>query len=58
MIAEMLGRVDRTLVALVADGREGMDEVRAVMDPFGDALLSHHSYEKRSSSSRSRLGFY
>ena len=58
-IAELLERVDRTLVALVADGRDGMDEVRAVMDLFGDALLSHLSYEERELvEPLARLGFY
>ena len=58
-IAEMLERVDCTLVALVADGRDGMDEVRAVMDLFGDALLSHLSYEERELvEPLARLGFY
>ena len=54
----MIGRVDRTLVALVADGRDGRDEVRAVMDLFGDALLSHLSYEERGLvEPLARLGF-
>ncbi len=58
-IAEMLEQVDRTLVALVADGRDGMDEVRAVIDRFGDALLSHLSYEERELvEPLARLGFY
>jgi len=55
----MLERVDRTLVALVADGRDGMDDVRAVLDLFGDALLSHLSYEERELvEPLARLGFY
>jgi iron-sulfur cluster repair protein YtfE (RIC family) len=59
VIADMLERVDQTLVALVSDGRDGMDEVRAVMDLFGDALLSHLSYEERELvEPLARLGFY
>jgi alkanesulfonate monooxygenase SsuD/methylene tetrahydromethanopterin reductase-like flavin-dependent oxidoreductase (luciferase family) len=59
VIADLLERVDRTMVALVTDGRDGMDEVRAVMDLFGDALLSHLSYEERELvEPLARLGFY
>ena len=59
VIADLLEGVDRTMVALVADGRDGMGEVRAVMDLFGDALLSHLSYEERELvEPLARLGFY
>jgi alkanesulfonate monooxygenase SsuD/methylene tetrahydromethanopterin reductase-like flavin-dependent oxidoreductase (luciferase family) len=59
VIADLLERVDRTMAALVTDGRDGMAEVRAVMDLFGDALLSHLSYEERELvEPLARLGFY
>jgi iron-sulfur cluster repair protein YtfE (RIC family) len=47
-IHEVLERVDRALVALVAGGSgpDPMAEFRAVVDLLSDALLSHLSYEE------------
>ncbi|GAA3452620.1 LLM class flavin-dependent oxidoreductase [Dactylosporangium matsuzakiense] len=46
VIADVLERVDRALVAMVAKP-EGIDEVRAAVDLLTDTLLSHLSYEER-----------
>ena len=47
MIAELLDRVDATLVALVAAEDGALDSVRTTMDLLTDALLSHFAYEER-----------
>ncbi len=47
VIAELLGRVDETLVALVASEDRALDRVLAAMDVLTDALLSHFAYEER-----------
>ena len=47
MIAELLDRVDQTLVALVASEDDALAGVRAAMDVLTDALLSHFAYEER-----------
>lgn len=47
VIAELLDRVDETLVALVAAGDGALDRVRGAMDVLTDALLSHFAYEER-----------
>jgi hemerythrin-like domain-containing protein len=47
VIAELLDRVDETLVALVASEDGALDGVRAAMDVLTDALLSHFAYEER-----------
>jgi len=47
VIAELLDRVDETLVALVAAEDGALDRVRAEMDVLTDALLSHFAYEER-----------
>ncbi|WP_432973230.1 LLM class flavin-dependent oxidoreductase [Dactylosporangium sp. CA-233914] len=46
VIADVLERVDRALVAMVAEP-EGIGEVRAAVDLLTDTLLSHLSYEER-----------
>jgi iron-sulfur cluster repair protein YtfE (RIC family) len=56
-IADLLERVDRALVALVAEG--GIDGVERAMDLLTDALLSHFSYEERELvEPLARHGFY
>jgi hypothetical protein len=58
-IAELLERVDRALVALVAAEEDGIDRVGAAMDLLTDALLSHFSYEERELvEPLARHGFY
>ncbi|ADB50883.1 LLM class flavin-dependent oxidoreductase [Conexibacter woesei] len=58
-ISELLERVDRTLVALVAAEPDGMERVQASVDLLTDALLSHFSYEERELiEPLARLGFY
>jgi alkanesulfonate monooxygenase SsuD/methylene tetrahydromethanopterin reductase-like flavin-dependent oxidoreductase (luciferase family) len=47
VIAELLDRVDATLVALVAAEDGALDSVRTAMDLLTDALLSHFAYEER-----------
>jgi len=47
VIADLLDRVDETLVALVGAGDAALDRVRAAMDVLTDALLSHFAYEER-----------
>ena len=46
VIAGILDRIDRALVAVVADP-EGLHQLRAALDLLTDALLSHLSYEER-----------
>jgi alkanesulfonate monooxygenase SsuD/methylene tetrahydromethanopterin reductase-like flavin-dependent oxidoreductase (luciferase family) len=46
-IADLLERVDRALVTLVAGDQQGMDAVRGAIDLLTDALLSHFDYEER-----------
>ncbi len=58
-IAELLERVDRALVALVAAEEDGIDGVARTMDLLTDALLSHFSYEERELvEPLARHGFY
>jgi alkanesulfonate monooxygenase SsuD/methylene tetrahydromethanopterin reductase-like flavin-dependent oxidoreductase (luciferase family)/hemerythrin-like domain-containing protein len=58
-IADMLERVDRALVALVAAEEDGIDRVGRAMDLLTDALLSHFSYEERELvEPLARHGFY
>jgi len=47
VISELLERVDRALVALVAGDEDGMARVRDEVDLLTDALASHFSYEER-----------
>lgn len=47
VIADLLERVDRSLVTLVSPDEDGIDGVRATVDLLSDALLSHFSYEER-----------
>ena len=47
VIHDLLERVDRALVALVADGESGMAGLRAAVDLLTDGLRSHLSYEER-----------
>ena len=46
VIAGVLERVDRALVALVTSPATGMPELRAAVDLLTDTLLSHLSYEE------------
>jgi hemerythrin-like domain-containing protein len=58
-IADLLERVDRALVTLVAEQRDGIDRVGRAMDLLTDALLSHFSYEERELvEPLARYGFY
>jgi alkanesulfonate monooxygenase SsuD/methylene tetrahydromethanopterin reductase-like flavin-dependent oxidoreductase (luciferase family) len=58
VIADVLDRVDRALVALVT-GPDGMTEVRAAVDLLTDTLLSHLAYEERELvEPLARFGFY
>jgi alkanesulfonate monooxygenase SsuD/methylene tetrahydromethanopterin reductase-like flavin-dependent oxidoreductase (luciferase family)/hemerythrin-like domain-containing protein len=58
-IADMLERVDRALVALVAEEGDGIDRVGRAMDLLTDALLSHFAYEERELvEPLARHGFY
>jgi hemerythrin-like domain-containing protein len=58
-IADMLERVDRALVALVAEEEDGIDRVGRAMALLTDALLSHFSYEERELvEPLARHGFY
>jgi hypothetical protein len=58
-IADLLERVDRALVALVAAEEDGIDGVGRAMDLLTDALLSHFSYEERELvEPLARHGFY
>jgi alkanesulfonate monooxygenase SsuD/methylene tetrahydromethanopterin reductase-like flavin-dependent oxidoreductase (luciferase family) len=47
VIAELLDRVDETLVAMVATEDGPLERVRSAMDALTDALLSHFAYEER-----------
>jgi hypothetical protein len=58
-IADLLERVDRALVALVAAEEDGIEGVGRAMDLLTDALLSHFSYEERELvEPLARHGFY
>jgi alkanesulfonate monooxygenase SsuD/methylene tetrahydromethanopterin reductase-like flavin-dependent oxidoreductase (luciferase family)/hemerythrin-like domain-containing protein len=58
-IAELLERVDRALVALVAAEEDGIDRVGRALDLMTDALLSHFAYEERELvGPLARHGFY
>jgi DNA invertase Pin-like site-specific DNA recombinase len=58
-IADLLERVDRALVALVAAEQDGIDRVERAMDLLTDALLSHFAYEERELiEPLARHGFY
>jgi alkanesulfonate monooxygenase SsuD/methylene tetrahydromethanopterin reductase-like flavin-dependent oxidoreductase (luciferase family) len=58
-IADLLERVDRALVALVAEDDGGIGGVGRAMDLLTDALLSHFSYEERELvEPLARHGFY
>ena len=59
VIAELLERVDRALISLVAHEPDGMDNVHAAIDLLTDALLSHFAYEERELiEPLARHGFY
>jgi iron-sulfur cluster repair protein YtfE (RIC family) len=59
VIADLLERVDSTLVTLVTPDGDGIDSVRASVDLLTDALLSHFSYEERELiEPLARHGFY
>jgi hemerythrin-like domain-containing protein len=59
VIADLLERVDSTLVTLVTPDGDGIDSVRASVDLLTDALLSHFSYEERELiEPLARFGFY
>jgi len=58
-IAEILERIDRALVALVASEPDAMNRVRESVDLIADAMASHFSYEERELvEPLARLGFY
>jgi alkanesulfonate monooxygenase SsuD/methylene tetrahydromethanopterin reductase-like flavin-dependent oxidoreductase (luciferase family) len=58
VIADVLDRVDRALVALVSRP-DGIDELRGAVDLLSDTLLSHLSYEERELvSPLTQHGFY
>ena len=58
VIHELLDRVDRALVDLVAGKPDGLSEVSAAVDLLADGLLSHLSYEERELvEPLARLGF-
>jgi DNA invertase Pin-like site-specific DNA recombinase len=58
-IHDLLERVDRALISLVAAEDDGIDRVDAAMDLLTDALLSHFSYEERELiAPLARHGFY
>jgi hypothetical protein len=59
VIAELLERVDRALISLVAHEPDGMEDVHAAIDLLTDALLSHFAYEERELiEPLARHGFY
>lgn len=59
VIADILERVDRALVALVSSEGDGLEPVRAAVDLLTDAMNSHFSYEERElTEPLARLGFY
>jgi alkanesulfonate monooxygenase SsuD/methylene tetrahydromethanopterin reductase-like flavin-dependent oxidoreductase (luciferase family) len=58
VIADLLDRVDRALVALVSEP-DGMSKLRGAIDLLTDALRSHFSYEERELvEPLARLGYY
>ena len=58
VIAEVLDRVDRALVAMITEP-DGMAQLSAAVDLLDDVLLSHLSYEERELvEPLARLGFY
>ena len=58
-IAEILERIDRALVALVASEPDAMSRVRGSVDLITDAMASHFSSEDRELvEPLARLGFY
>ena len=58
VIAELLDRVDDSLVGLVADGGEALAGLRRAVDLLADAMASHLSYEERELvEPLARLGF-
>ena len=59
VIADLLERIDRALVSLVAHEPDGMENVHAAIDLLTDALLSHFAYEERELiEPLARHGFY
>ena len=59
VIAELLDRIDASLVAVVAAEDDAPARLRAAMDLLTDAMLSHLSYEERELvEPLARLGFY
>jgi hypothetical protein len=59
LIVDLLERVDRALVALVAAEDDDIDRVGRAMDLLTDALLSHFAYEERELvEPLARHGFY
>jgi hemerythrin-like domain-containing protein len=58
-IADLLERVDRALVSLVAGDEDGMDAVQEAIDLLSEALLSHFAFEERELvAPLDRHGFY
>ena len=58
-IADLLERVDRALVALVASQDDGIEGVHRAIELLTDALLSHFAYEERELvEPLARHGFY
>jgi hypothetical protein len=58
VIADVLERVDRALVAMVAES-DGLTDLRHAIDLLTDTLLSHLAYEERELvEPLARLGFY
>jgi alkanesulfonate monooxygenase SsuD/methylene tetrahydromethanopterin reductase-like flavin-dependent oxidoreductase (luciferase family) len=58
VIHDLLDRVDRALVDLVAGKPDGLSDVSAAVDLLADGLLSHLSYEERELvEPLARLGF-
>jgi alkanesulfonate monooxygenase SsuD/methylene tetrahydromethanopterin reductase-like flavin-dependent oxidoreductase (luciferase family) len=58
VIHDLLDRVDRALVDLVAGKPDGLEDVSAAVDLLADGLLSHLSYEERELvEPLARLGF-
>jgi alkanesulfonate monooxygenase SsuD/methylene tetrahydromethanopterin reductase-like flavin-dependent oxidoreductase (luciferase family) len=58
-IADLLERVDRALVSLVAGDENGINAVQGALDVLTDALLSHFTYEERELiEPLARHGFY
>jgi iron-sulfur cluster repair protein YtfE (RIC family) len=46
VIADLLDRLDRALVAFVTGGAEAVAEAQAAVDELGEVLLSHLQYEE------------